>query len=41
MGHVILVGSVLDYGSGIRCMSKRLEQQIEQPFRGERLVYHA
>ena len=33
------VGTVLDSGSSISCLSEQLTQQIEQHFRGERLLY--
>ena len=33
------LGIVLDSGSGITCLSERLAQQMEQHFRGERLVH--
>ena len=39
VGDIMTVGIVLDSGSGITCLSERLAQQMEQHFRGERLVY--
>ena len=33
------VGTVLDSGSGVTRLSERLAQQMEQHFRGERLVH--
>ena len=39
VGDSMTVGTVLDSGLGITCLSKRLAQQMEQHFRGERLVY--
>ena len=39
IGDSIMVGTVLDSGSGITCLSEQLSQQMEQHFRGERLVH--
>ena len=39
VGDSMTVGTVLDSGSGITCLSEQLTQQMEQPFRGERLVH--
>ena len=39
VGDSMTVGTVLDSGSGITCLSKQLTQQMEQHFRGERLVH--
>ena len=33
------VGTVLDSGSGITCLSEQMAQQVEQHFRGEQLVH--
>ena len=39
VGGSMTVGTVLDSGSGITCLSERLAQQMEQHFRGELLVH--
>ena len=39
VGDSMTVGTVFDSGSGITCLSERLAQQMEQHFRGERLVH--
>ena len=39
VGDAMTVGTVLDSGSGITCLSEQLTQQMEQHFRGERLVH--
>ena len=39
IGDSMTVGTVLDSGSGITCLSEQLMQQMEQHFRGERLVH--
>ena len=39
VGDSMTVGTVLDSGSGITCLSERLAQQMEEHFRGERLVH--
>ena len=39
VGDSMTVGTVLDSGSGITCLSEQLTQQMEQHFRGERLVH--
>ena len=39
VGDSTTVGTVLDSGSGITCLSEQLTQQMEQHFRGERLVH--
>ena len=39
VGDSMTVGTVLDSGSGITCLSERLAQEMEQHFRGERLVH--
>ena len=39
VGDSMTIGTVLDSGSGITCLSERLAQQMEQNFRGERLVH--
>ena len=39
VGDSMTVGTVLDSGSGITCLSERLAQQMEQHFRGEQLVH--
>ena len=39
VGDVMMVGIVFDSGSAITRISERLAQQMEQHFRGERLVY--
>ena len=39
VGDSLTVGTVLDSGSGITCLSERLAQQLEKHFRGERLVH--
>ena len=39
VGDSMAVGTVLDSGSGITCLSEQLTQQMEQHFRGKRLVH--
>ena len=39
VGDSMTVGTLLDSRSGITCLSERLAQQMEQHFRGERLVH--
>ena len=39
VGDSMTVGTVLDSESGITCLSERLARQMEQHFRGERLVH--
>ena len=39
VGDSMTVGTVLDSGLGITCLSERLAQQMEQNFQGERLVH--
>ena len=39
VGDSTTVDTVLDSGSGITCLSEQLTQQMEQHFRGERLVH--
>ena len=39
VGDSMTVGTILDSGSGITCVSEQLTQQMEQYFRGERLVH--
>ena len=39
VGDSTTVGTVLDSGSGITCLSEQLTQHMEQHFRGERLVH--
>ena len=35
----MMIGTVLDSGSSVTCLSEGLAQQMEQYFRGERLVH--
>ena len=39
VGDSMTVGTVLDSGSGITCLSERLARKMEQHLRGERLIY--
>ena len=39
VGDSMTVGTVLDSGLGFTCLSERLAQQMEQHFRGERMVH--
>ena len=39
VGESMTIGTVLDSGLGITCLSEKLAQQMEQHFRGERLVH--